>query len=367
MKFNFLLVLLVLLSTNAYCHGQSPPINRVDADLLGRFESEAPRAWQEAKEDYLRFFRDASRQCDGLREDFGRSIGKKKGNVKRHRWQNINLGEDYGILKGGLEDGASEETVALFNRSYYALLQRKKGSSDWLLKKIGELPEHDSNSSLSAALDEVDVTLFHAADPFAGNFHPYDENPLLEFTATENIRAWPELRDREIIGVEPVDYDGKEMVKVEMMFNVKAIDWNFKNAEGEYRPTNQPRKHTAIFDPAEHWCLREVAGGIGTNGNDVIESKKIFLYSMVNGVQICDGYIQTGISTASSDVVWRTEVNNPVTIIGLSPQDFTLSAFGLPEPDWYRPPTPWWMYTSLAGLAMVIVGAVLFRFGKKMV
>jgi len=48
----------------------------------------------------------------------------------------------------------------------------------------------------------------------------------------------------------------------------------------------------------------------------------------------------------------------------LSPTRFSLSHYGIPEPSWYRPPPPYWLYVSLASMALVIVGAVLIRFGK---
>jgi len=46
-------------------------------------------------------------------------------------------------------------------------------------------------------------------------------------------------------------------------------------------------------------------------------------------------------------------------------RQFYLSHYGIPEPSWYRPPPPYWLYVSLASMALVIVGAVLIRFGLK--
>jgi hypothetical protein len=41
-----------------------------------------------------------------------------------------------------------------------------------------------------------------------------------------------------------------------------------------------------------------------------------------------------------------------------------LSNYGIVEPDWYRPPQPWWLYSSLIGMAVLIVGAIVLRYGK---
>ncbi len=53
---------------------------------------------------------------------------------------------------------------------------------------------------------------------------------------------------------------------------------------------------------------------------------------------------------------------------GKLPEDseFMLSAFGIPEPDWYRPPPPYWLYVSIAGMALLLIGALLIRYGKQL-
>jgi len=53
-------------------------------------------------------------------------------------------------------------------------------------------------------------------------------------------------------------------------------------------------------------------------------------------------------------------------VIGSEYSKFHLADFGIPEPSWYRPPPPYWLYVSLASMALVIVGAVLIRYGKQL-
>ena len=46
--------------------------------------------------------------------------------------------------------------------------------------------------------------------------------------------------------------------------------------------------------------------------------------------------------------------------------DFTLSAFGLPEPfgiEWEKP-TPWWLYLICGGLGVIVLLAVGYRLRK---
>jgi hypothetical protein len=51
-----------------------------------------------------------------------------------------------------------------------------------------------------------------------------------------------------------------------------------------------------------------------------------------------------------------------VSVVELSERDFTLSAFGFPEPTLDLPP-PYWLYSSLGGLVLVVIGAVLYKWG----
>ena len=43
-----------------------------------------------------------------------------------------------------------------------------------------------------------------------------------------------------------------------------------------------------------------------------------------------------------------------------------LSHYDLPEPDWYRPPPPYWLYASIIGMILLVIGALLLRYGKRL-
>ncbi|MDP1561619.1 MAG: hypothetical protein Q8M16_09500, partial [Pirellulaceae bacterium] len=43
------------------------------------------------------------------------------------------------------------------------------------------------------------------------------------------------------------------------------------------------------------------------------------------------------------------------------PHDFTLSAFGFPEPSYYESPRPWWLYISIIGLVVAIGGGIMMK------
>jgi len=369
MKLVFSFILLACVAATP-SHGEEVVTGKLDAELLDRFNSEAPKAWRKAKEDYLRYANTTNRKRDVQIESAQYSPTAKKlaPTILEHKNISMKVGKDYGLLKGGLEDKSDSETVAIYNKSYYAMLQRKKGSEDWLLTSIGPIPELESDVSLPDALGEVNRVLFFASDPQSESVHPFDENPFIKRDAgvTEKSRAWPDLRNRKITNIESIDYDGKDMVEVTMTFEVSVIDWS-SGSHNTYKSKNQPWKYTAVFDPTNDWSLNKVTGGVLQNGQVINELSRKYSYTKINGFFACDGYKEKVIEKKTGKVLRLVERTNKVTKTSYSPEQFTVSAFGLPEPDWYRPPTPWWLYSSITGLALIIIGATIFRFGKKLI
>jgi len=365
MQFVNLIVLLGLLTAISYCDGQSPSANKkVDADLLARFESEAPDAWQECKQEHLRFFKNSMLKYEGTYATSNVINGKMENLEKRidENFVVLKIKDQYGLANGQLAEGYPDENVRFYNKSYYATLRRKKTSNDWFLESAEIIPIYDANVPLADSLSQISP-YFGFANPLFFSFHPYDENPLIKAVSTrEESRAWPELRDREIIGIDHVDYDGKEMVRVIVTFTVYSIDWNSEK-NGQYKLIDKPWRSTAVFDPANNWCLREVAGGALENGRVVLEYKRIYSYTEFGRVQICNKYTQT--VSDNGTPTWLEVKTLKITEESLSPDDFTLSAFGLPEPDWYRPPTPWWRFSVIGVIVLVITGVAFFRFAHR--
>ena len=99
---------------------------------------------------------------------------------------------------------------------------------------------------------------------------------------------------------------------------------------------------------------------------DPVEIKKIFAYSEIDGVQRCESCTSVNASLETK-AVSRSYKTFSTTKVNLSPEDFTLTTFGLSEPDWYRAPNaiPSSLLRYLIGLALVIAGGVVFWFGKK--
>jgi hypothetical protein len=46
--------------------------------------------------------------------------------------------------------------------------------------------------------------------------------------------------------------------------------------------------------------------------------------------------------------------------------EFYLTHYGLPEPDFYTPPWPWWLYASASGVGLVLIGVLLLQLGRRL-
>jgi hypothetical protein len=64
----------------------------------------------------------------------------------------------------------------------------------------------------------------------------------------------------------------------------------------------------------------------------------------------------------TNTVIDEINYQRSVSVAELSEKDFTLSAFGFPEPTLDKPP-PYWLYSSLGGLILVIIGGLLYQWG----
>jgi hypothetical protein len=76
--------------------------------------------------------------------------------------------------------------------------------------------------------------------------------------------------------------------------------------------------------------------------------------------------IQSKMGYDGVEGVYIVEINQIAPPFTVANDKFYLSGYGIPEPDWYKPPKPWWFYTSIVGMVLVVVGAVVLHFGKRL-
>jgi len=66
-----------------------------------------------------------------------------------------------------------------------------------------------------------------------------------------------------------------------------------------------------------------------------------------------------------SELIYKLEFTKFTRANHFDEREFTLSAFGLPEPVGLERPVRWWLWTGVAGVLLIIVGAVFFRLAQR--
>lgn len=121
-----------------------------------------------------------------------------------------------------------------------------------------------------------------------------------------------------------------------------------------------------LLDPASYWVIKEgklkaryLSGATGT-------ITLAYLYVENNqGIPIplqTVHYVQHSWLGGERSETWVSECDF-YEDANLPESEFTLSAFGFPEPPgvaWERP-TPWWLYGIVAGFALVILSGILYK------
>ncbi|HMO83453.1 MAG TPA: hypothetical protein PKC18_00890 [Lacipirellulaceae bacterium] len=126
---------------------------------------------------------------------------------------------------------------------------------------------------------------------------------------------------------------------------------------------------TLHLDGSNYWCVKAAEFEERTPSRPISSGRMLARYQIVDG-------LPTPLERRTELVFYRDGVETQETMLEefdyaiplklLSEADFTLSAFGLPEPfgiTWERP-TPWWLY-ALISAGVLFVVAVLVSIWKR--
>jgi hypothetical protein len=133
------------------------------------------------------------------------------------------------------------------------------------------------------------------------------------------------------------------------------------DAEENYQPPNakQPRtiRYSILLDPNDHWCIREFTAGVP----GVDRSTTIITYAnRVEGLPVVQSLTYKHKTFADGSAF---EVNSNVDKWErrwIPESEFTLSAFGLPEPkgiEWEKPSRRYLWIVAAALVALVLAFA----------
>ena len=162
--------------------------------------------------------------------------------------------------------------------------------------------------------------------------------------------------DFKVKSVRPVSAEGLDLVKVE---------FDYRKRPGNYpvRGALQITGGWMLLDPQHDWIMREYEVYHFSPENSLIHRQ--FRFKAGTDGHLLLTQVKTRIrgkeGGATFDNSWETEVETleradmPVT-------EFTLSAFGLPEPrgvTWERGSSRWWLWFTVAAGVLLVVGGYL--------
>jgi hypothetical protein len=138
----------------------------------------------------------------------------------------------------------------------------------------------------------------------------------------------------------------------------------------ENRPFFPIQSGVLVLDPKRSWSLRSAQLNLMYRGSAMKVQAKTEIRDPSAPLPIPLSYteireITTHGQTGNRIETWRWDYDFSSPTKLPPTQDFTLSAFGLPEPpgvEWKRP-IPWWVWVAGAGTVLLIAGAI-FRWLK---
>lgn len=334
----------------------------MDQRVLEKFRSEAPLAWEQTRDEFHRFFENNDGwqlhlQLTGSTPEGVIEISKT---IKR-------IGTNYALSQGTPPIAPQppgreylEQIAFLCNPQYVASIKRSSENQRWVLSKLTRIPANSESIPLAIAgiLENEHPLAGSMLDAVKSAIHPYGYCP---FGSRPYTKTWFELDELQIETIEERDDSGRSLVEVMLKYQDKVYTGSARE--------NRARLCTAVFDSTNNWCLMHAESQLEYHATDKLNREKTTIdyeYETTHGIQYVKSSKQRVMALRDESVFFDNDDNITMAVSKLSPSEFTLSAFGLPEPDWYIPPRPWWLYASLTGMALLLVGAVLLRCGKQM-
>ncbi len=323
---------LALIVAGLWCAKPDPlPASAAEDTLVQRFLKEAPAGWKE--------YESFAGRLQGTVHFRYTSDGKLRSDSKFQMKQNRNC--KLAICQY-LMDSETSGSVNVFNPRYAFSLERATEDRPWMVALLVEKtsaqrskPEADASNNNARAFDLVNI-------PYS--FH------LSDLVAQKSFRV------REATSV---DRGGRQLVRVVFEF-----------------PHPLPRGDTAfclaqagtlLLDPANCWYL--VSGELDGLWSGDVKGK----VTVENTVSDFDGTRPMPKKSVRTETVYRPGAQAPnvnlltwdfdYTVPKELPPDseFTLSAFGFPEPGFARPRNPWHLWIAAAGVACVAAGLYVRR------
>ncbi|GIW85243.1 MAG: hypothetical protein KatS3mg107_0903 [Gemmataceae bacterium] len=310
-------------------HGMSQAVAQADGSWRERFLREAPAAWKE----YAEFARRLQGSC--TTRYLIHSTGKKMLHRTEIKQNNECGMRTYEVLEGDVVRLAVE--LKAYNSRYSFMLGRRTLDGEWLVVRYGV--EADQAALRQETRETIDAA-------FSAPVRAV-RTRLVDLVGQSTFR---------VVEVKGVEHEGRECVAV-----------RFENPHPmSRRPFVPEQGGVLVLDPSRKWCLcrAEIRSQyLGDKGpKDVSEVVVVEARVGKSGYPIPVRWtLQNDAGVVTSEYDLRDEGGGPLE------REFTLSAFGLPEPvgvEWERP-VRWYLWLMLAGVVCLVAGGVFYWLSRR--
>lgn len=331
----------------------SGAIRRTVADeaLLARLKQEAPLAWKRNSEAQDRLFsannfeveirsqRDAAKSTD---------IDQKK----MVQETVVRIDEDHRSYLRNEINGKG--TLVVFNPAYSFELRRANLDAQWSLAEA-----ISANNNAGADTKEP-----------SGRFHKWSRSKpdfgqppnISELHPVHSALDQLDLNQLDIRSATSVSVDGRDLVRVEFGSPYEVLFFDPESKRSEKR--TEIADAYVLLDPNLSWAVIEF---FASSGKDPAASTKWSAKheyekspaGMIHRSKTWYYYDQQP-SPISNRYEWAFGQHSQIR------DTFYLTHYGFPEPDFYSPPWPWWLYASAVGVGLVLIGVLLLQLGRRL-
>jgi|GEM_PF-5822062 len=315
--------------------GCSPAYAQTPEEWRERFLREAPKAWEE----YLAFARTLQgRWTSRVTSPNYSSVTHNQ--IKQNRHCRLSAYEVEHRQAKYQHPRELYGEVYVINPQYAFQLGRRKPQASWF---VAEVIVNGDKSKIIESIDRsIDISSGH----------------LVSLSYTD-LRTLVKQSTFRIIDIKPISYNDRECVE---------LHFNNEHRVGIKDKLFVPEQRgKLILDPNRFWtlCSAEIVSAYLSNQNkfeEFPENISIITRDSNSGYPIIVKYTY---KSKSSETTYEKEYELDEIKRLPSDEEFTLSAFGLPEPVGLERPVRWWLWTGVAGVLLIIVGAVFFRLAQR--
>ena len=304
----------------------SPAKAEDQSPLARRFFKEAPQAWEQQLEFFLTG--DGSNRGERrMRNADGKwAIQPARTYVKQYKGNMLDEFENY-------EAGAWKGTVRGENSQYIFRLARDSDTKPWVIVKVDKK-------------DEKSPDLWNSRKEFCGDLAIAPYTPSLpQVVQSKGFRC---------ISVDPEPTNGEELVRLTFSFT----------PEGRIRL----KGGWLVLDPSHYWVIRK--GEIESDLGEQRDGKA--KWTVESDYREGLNRHPIPVKRAQKGKIWEKDrlISEQEFLyhsfdyrerVSIPENEFTLSAYGLPEPHWVRPKTkPWYLWLGIAGIVCLALGAGVF-------